>query len=156
MKRSAGLLLYRHREGSLEVLIAHMGGPFWAARDEHAWSIPKGEYDSDEDPLQAARREFTEELGLPVPDGEEVALGSLTLHKGKTLTVWALRGDLDVSQIKSNTFELRWPRGSGEIREFPEVDRAEWVALESAVGKLTKGQSELPRLLTEHLQSHTT
>jgi predicted NUDIX family NTP pyrophosphohydrolase len=138
---SAGLLLYRiSPERVVEVLIAHPGGPFWARKDEAAWSIPKGEYRPDEDPLAAAYREFEEEVGLPVPDGAAVFLGERRQPGGKRVSAWALESDLDVSNASSNTFELEWPRGSGKVREFPEVDRVEWVSVDIARRKMLKGQ----------------
>ena len=139
---SAGLLLYRISPGGeVEVLIAHPGGPFWARKDDAAWSVPKGEYQPDEDPLVAAYREFGEEVGLPVPDGEAVFLGERRQPGGKRVNVWALEGDLDVTHASSNTFELEWPRGSGRVREFPEVDRVEWVPVDRARHKLVRGQA---------------
>jgi len=139
--KSAGLLLYRRPpDAGLEVLIAHPGGPFWARRDEGAWSVPKGEYGDGDDPLAAAYREFREETGLDPPRAEPLALGELRQPGGKRVTVWALEGDLDVTHAVSNTFELEWPRGSGSVREFPEVDRVEWVGVDLARTKLLKGQ----------------
>lgn len=139
--RSAGLLLYRVSEdGVVEVLLAHPGGPFWARKDAGAWSIPKGEYERSDDALAAARREFREEIGLDPPAGEPVPLGEHRQPSGKRVTAWALAGDLDVTDAASNTFEIEWPRGSGTMREFPEVDRAEWMPVEQARGKLLKGQ----------------
>lgn len=139
---SAGLLLYRISPGRVvEVLIAHPGGPFWASKDEAAWSIPKGEYGPAEDPLVAAYREFEEEVGLPAPDGEAIFLGERRQPGGKRVQAWALQGDLDVTNASSNTFELEWPRGSGRMREYPEVDRVEWVPVEIARRKLLKGQA---------------
>jgi predicted NUDIX family NTP pyrophosphohydrolase len=139
--RSAGLLVYRVSEGRVvEVLLAHPGGPFWARKDAGAWSIPKGEYEPSDDALAAARREFREEIGLDPPAGEPVALGEHRQPGGKRVTAWALAGDLDVTHATSNTFEIEWPRGSGTMREFPEVDRVEWMPLEQARGKLLKGQ----------------
>jgi predicted NUDIX family NTP pyrophosphohydrolase len=151
-RHSSGLLLYRRREGAVEVMIVHMGGPFWARRDERAWSIPKGEHESGEDSLQAARREFAEELGLRVPSGETLALGSVKQPAGKIVSVWALEADLDVAEIHSNTFELEWPRGSGRISSFPEVDRAGWFDLDMAAVKLVKGQVEFLRLLEQRIR----
>jgi predicted NUDIX family NTP pyrophosphohydrolase len=139
-KRSAGLLLWRRGEAGVEVLIAHMGGPFWQARDEAAWSVPKGEYTPDEEPMAAARREFEEELGLQAPDGDWHPLGEARQSSGKIVTVWAMEGDLDTSLVVPGTFTMEWPRGSGELREFPEVDRAEWYGLEEARSKLLSGQ----------------
>jgi predicted NUDIX family NTP pyrophosphohydrolase len=138
--RSAGILVFRGDGERREVLIAHMGGPFWARKDDGAWSIPKGECEPDEDELAAARREFTEELGLPVPAGDLLPLGSAKQSTGKVITVWAVRGDLDPAAVVPGTFELEWPRGSGHLREFPEVDRAAWYGLTVARAKLVKGQ----------------
>jgi predicted NUDIX family NTP pyrophosphohydrolase len=140
--RSAGLLLYRMSHGGVvEVLIAHPGGPFWARKDDASWSVPKGEYLPDEDPLLAAYREFEEEVGLTAPDGVAVFLGERRQPGGKRVSVWGLQADLDVTDAASNTFELEWPRGSGKIREFPEVDRVEWVSVDRARRKLVKGQA---------------
>jgi predicted NUDIX family NTP pyrophosphohydrolase len=151
-RRSAGLLLHRTAAGGrLEVLVAHMGGPFWARKDEGAWSIPKGEYEPDEDPLDAARREFTEELGLPVPDGPLVALGEVRQSSGKRLTAWSLRADLDPDAIVPGTFELEWPPRSGRIQAFPEVDRVAWVDLPAARRLLVRGQVPLLDRLEEAL-----
>jgi predicted NUDIX family NTP pyrophosphohydrolase len=139
-RRSAGILLYRRRGDSHEVLIGHMGGPFWAGRDAGGWSVPKGEYEPPEDPLAAARREFVEELGLPVPDGAPVALGEVRQPSGKLVTVWAVEGDLDPAAITPGTFEMEWPRGSGRLEAFPELDRVEWCGLELGRERLVKGQ----------------
>lgn len=139
-RRSAALLLHRVRDGFVEVLIAHPGGPFWARRDDGAWSIPKGEYGADEDAWHAARREFTEEIGLAPPAGPRTDLGVFTQPGGKQITVFAVAGDLDVSAARSNTFELEWPKGSGRRREFPEVDRVAWFPLAQAETKLLAGQ----------------
>lgn len=138
-KRSAGILLYRRRNGELEVLIAHMGGPFWQRRDEGAWSLPKGEYD-DEEPIAAARREWEEELGLPAPTGPYQDLGEVRQSGGKQVHIWAVEGDLDPAGVVPGTFELEWPKGSGQLREFPEIDRVEWCSLDQAQEKLVKGQ----------------
>lgn len=138
---SAGLLLHRAGAGGRpEVLIAHMGGPFWARRDAGAWSIPKGEYGEGEDPLAVARREFEEELGQPAPAGEPVLLGEFRQSGGKRVTVFAQAGDADVSEIRSNHFSVEWPPRSGEYRSFPEVDRAEWTEVDLARERLVKGQ----------------
>lgn len=137
-RRSAGLLL--HRAGGTEVLLGHMGGPFWARRDDGGWSIPKGEYEPDEPPLQAAYREFVEELGLPVPVGELAELGELRQSSGKIVTVWALAADLDLAGFAPGTFELEWPRGSGRLQAFPEIDRAAWLDVATARRKLVSGQ----------------
>ena len=149
--RSAGLLLYRMTgDGDVEVLLAHPGGPFWAKKDAGAWSIPKGEYQpSQEDALATARREFREEVGLDPPSGEPVPLGERRQPSGKWVTAWALAGDLDVTRAASNTFEMEWPKGSGTMREFPEVDRVEWMPLSVARQKLLKGQVPFLDALTE-------
>ncbi|CDM79275.1 NUDIX domain-containing protein [Mycobacterium marinum] len=149
-KLSAGVLVYRAAAGVLELLIVHPGGPFWARKDYGAWSIPKGEYTQDEDPWVAARREFAEEIGLSVPDGARIDLGSVKQAGGKVVTAFAVRGDLDVTEAHSNTFELEWPKGSGKVREFPEVDRVGWFPVAIARGKLLKGQRDfLDRLMAD-------
>jgi len=147
--KSAGLLLYRTTDqGEVEVLIAHPGGPFWAGKDEGAWTVPKGEYDPGADPLAAAYREFREETGFDAPGGATISLGELRQPGGKRVTVWALEGDLDVAQASSNTFEIEWPPRSGKVREFPEVDRLEWAGVSRARTKLLAGQVPfLDRLL---------
>ncbi|MEE1754739.1 NUDIX domain-containing protein [Streptomyces sp. SP18CS02] len=152
VKRSAGLLLFRTSNGRVEVLIAHMGGPFWAARDEGAWSIPKGEYEPDETPEAAARREFVEELGLPAPDGERIPLGDIRQANGKIVTAWAVEADLDPEQMVPGTFTMEWPRGSGVSREFPEVDRAAWFAPEEAAPRLVAGQQVFLERLEEYVR----
>jgi predicted NUDIX family NTP pyrophosphohydrolase len=134
--RSAGLLLYRTTTTGLDVLLAHPGGPFWARKDEGVWSVPKGEYDEGDDPLAAARREFGEETGLSLPPGRPRPLGEVTQRSGKRVTAWALEGDLDLTGAASNTFEMEWPRGSGRLVAFPEVDRIEWLPLETAFVKI--------------------
>ncbi|OLF17819.1 NUDIX domain-containing protein [Actinophytocola xanthii] len=150
-KRSAGLLLFRRVETGVEVLLGHMGGPFWARKDTGAWTMPKGEYEPDEEPLAAARREFTEELGLPVPEGEPVELGEVRQSGGKTVTAWALAGDLDPADVVPGTFELEWPPRSGTKREFPELDRVAWFPLDEAATKVVGAQraflDRLARLL---------
>lgn len=150
-RTSAGLLLYRIVDGTVEVLIGHPGGPFWARKDEAAWSIPKGEYTDDEDPWVAAQREFVEEIGLPVPDGPRVALPPVKQSGGKVVTAFAVEGDLDVSDSVSNTFELEWPKGSGRFKEYPEIDRVGWFTLAAARVKLLKGQRPLLDSLAAHL-----
>jgi predicted NUDIX family NTP pyrophosphohydrolase len=147
---SAGLLLYRIIPGGVvEVLIAHPGGPFWARKDEAAWSVPKGEYLPGENPLGAAYREFEEEVGLKPPDGEAIFLGERRQPGGKRVSVWTLSGNLDVTRASSNTFELEWPKGSGRVLEFPEVDRVEWVSIDGARRKLVKGQAPFLDALLE-------
>lgn len=149
-KHSAGILLFRTSgDGDIEVLLAHMGGPFWARKDAGAWSLPKGELNPDESPLAAARREFTEELGLPVPDGEPIPLGEARQSSGKVVTAWALAGDLDPAEVVPGTFEMEWPRGSGTLRQFPEIDRTAWFGIAEAREKLVAGQRVfLDRLTT--------
>jgi predicted NUDIX family NTP pyrophosphohydrolase len=139
-KRSAGLLVYRTVDGRREVLLGHMGGPFWARKDTAAWSVPKGEYSDDETPEAAARREFAEELGLPAPGGPLVPLGDVKQSGGKTVTVWAVEGDLSPDDVVPGTFPLEWPPKSGRIQQFPEVDRVAWFDLDTAREKLVKGQ----------------
>jgi predicted NUDIX family NTP pyrophosphohydrolase len=138
--RSAGVLVFRGVGEEREVLLAHMGGPFWARKDAGAWSIPKGECEPGEDELTAARREFTEELGLPVPSGTLLALGSAKQSGGKVVSVWAVEGDLDPADVVPGTFEMEWPPKSGKTREFPEVDRVAWFGLDTARVKLVGGQ----------------
>jgi predicted NUDIX family NTP pyrophosphohydrolase len=150
-KRSAGLLLYRGAGADCEVLIAHPGGPFWARKDDGAWSVPKGEYGDDEDPWQAAQREFAEELGMPAPSGARLDLGEIRQSGGKIVTVFAVHADLDVTDVHSNTVELEWPRGSGRILQFPEVDRVAWLGLEEAARKLLKSQVPILDRLAAHL-----
>ena len=147
--RSAGILLHRRRGDTLEVLLVHPGGPFWARRDAGAWSIPKGEYEPEEDALAAARREFAEELGIQAPDGEVASLGEVAQKAGKVVRAWAVAGDLDVATVTSNTFKLEWPPRSGKLREFPEVDRAQWFALDVARKKINPGQAALLDRLRE-------
>lgn len=147
---SAGALLFRSDgHGRVEVLLGHPGGPFFARRDDGAWSIPKGECDPDEEPSSAAAREFAEELGSPLPPGRQFDLGTVRLPSGKRLTVYAVEADFDADHIRSNTFEMEWPPKSGRMRSFPEIDRAAWFDLATARAKLAKGQAEfLDRLLT--------
>jgi len=148
VRTSAGILLFRLRPGGPEVLIGHMGGPFWAKKDAGGWSIPKGEYGPGEDALTVACREFEEELGTPVPAADFLPLGELRTTSSKVLTAWAAEGDLEASACVSNTFELEWPPRSGRLQEFPEIDRAAWFAVEEARTKLVGGQvGFLDRLL---------
>jgi predicted NUDIX family NTP pyrophosphohydrolase len=142
-RRSAGLLVHRERNGGREVLLVHPGGPMWAKRDAGAWSIPKGEYESGEDALAAAKREFEEELGTAVPDGPLNDLGEVKQKSGKIVSAWAVAGDLDVTEITSNTVEVQWPPRSGKMLEIPEVDRAEWFAIHQAREKINPAQAEL-------------
>ena len=125
------------------MLLVHPGGPLWARRDVGVWSIPKGEYADGEEPLAAARREFAEELGTPAPEGEALELGEIRQRSGKRVVAWALAGDLDATQARSNTFLMQWPPRSGRMQEFPEVDRAEWFGVTEAREKLNPAQVEL-------------
>jgi predicted NUDIX family NTP pyrophosphohydrolase len=152
VRRSAGLLVYRRTpEGGVEVLCGHMGGPFWERKDEHAWSIPKGEYLDGADPVEEARREFTEEIGQEPPSGEWIPLGEVRQSGGKRVVAWAVEGDVDASAVESNTFTMEWPPRSGRMQEFPEVDRAEWFDLDTARLKLVKGQVPFLDLLVEKI-----
>lgn len=138
--RSAALLLFRPRQAGLEVLLGHMGGPFWAKKDDGAWSIPKGEYGPEEDPLAAARREFEEEMGSAPPAGTAIPLGEVKQRSHKVISAWGLRGDFDPAVVRSNTFVLEWPPRSGRLQEFPEIDRAAWFDAEVSRRKLVSGQ----------------
>ncbi len=141
MNESAGVLLYRRRSDRLEVLLVHPGGPFWAGKDEGAWSIPKGEFDVDESAEAAAIREFAEETGSTLNADGLMPLGSVRQRGGKVVHAWAAEGDLDVADIRSNAFSIEWPPRSGRYQEFPEIDRAEWFDLDSAGRKLNAAQS---------------
>jgi predicted NUDIX family NTP pyrophosphohydrolase len=144
-KLSAGLLPYKLAEdGFLAVLLVHPGGPFWKNKDAHAWSIPKGEYQDGEDAQRAAEREFAEELGLPVPDGPRIDLGTIRQASGKYVRAWAVRAEhLDTDAVVSNSFEMEWPPKSGTMRVFPEVDRAQWMTIGEATTRLVAAQVEL-------------
>ncbi|MBX0301150.1 NUDIX domain-containing protein [Cryobacterium sp. 1639] len=138
---SAGILLYRLTDAvEPQVWIAHMGGPFWARKDAAAWSIPKGEYAQREDSFAAALREFAEEVGVPAPEAEYSLLGEFRQPSGKVVTVFAAEADLTVERVLSNTFTVEWPRGSGIVREYPEIDDARWVGLAEARVKVVRGQ----------------
>lgn len=149
---SAGILLFRRRQGDIEVLLAHPGGPFWRGRDAGAWTIPKGLVAPGEALLDAARRELREETGL-APDGPFLSLGSVRQKAGKTVHAWACEGDADPATVTSNTTTIEWPRGSGRRITYPEVDRCGWFALEEARDKLNPAQSELLGRLKSALQS---
>ncbi len=154
-KRSSGILLYRGRDdGETEFLLVHPGGPYWSKKDDGAWSIPKGGIEGEEDSLTAALRELAEELGPGAPDldpAELIDLGSIRQRAGKVVDAWAAEGDFDPAGLDSNTFEMEWPPKSGREVEFPEVDRADWFALESARQKLLPAQGEFLDRLLEHL-----
>jgi predicted NUDIX family NTP pyrophosphohydrolase len=151
-KRSAGILLYRGRTGAPEVLLVHPGGPFWEQKDLGAWSIPKGEYEEGEDPRACALREFEEELGAPPPADALTELGTTRLAGGKLVTAWAAEGDLDPASVVSNMFTLEWPPRSGVMREFPEVDRAEWFSLAEARRRINPAQVAFLERLREGLE----
>jgi predicted NUDIX family NTP pyrophosphohydrolase len=143
VKPSAGILLYRRRDDTVEVLLVHPGGPMWAKRDAGAWSIPKGEYETGEEPLAAARREFAEEIGSAAPDGDPIDLGEVRQRSGKLVRAWALAGDLDARAIVSNTCWVQWPPRTGRQIEIPEVDRAEWFDMTQARDKINPAQVTL-------------
>jgi predicted NUDIX family NTP pyrophosphohydrolase len=147
MRRSAGILLYRvvddGAEGRIEVLLGHMGGPFWARKDAGAWTIPKGEHEIGEDPFATACREFAEETGVALPMAEPVDLGEVRQSGGKVVRAWAVEGDLDAATAVSNTFEIEWPPRSGEVAAFPELDRFEWFDLPTAADKIVTAQRPL-------------
>ena len=154
-KRSAGILLYRRREGETEFLLVHPGGPFWAKKDAGAWSIPKGQIEADEEPRACAIRELEEELGpAPALEPEQlVELGSIRQRAGKVVEAWAAEAEFDPATLASNTFAMEWPPRSGSQRDFPEVDRAEWFDLGTAREKILPAQAELLDRLLERLES---
>jgi len=153
-KRSAGLLVYRLVDAQPQVLLVHPGGPYWAKKDGGSWSLPKGEYEPDEDPLEVAIREFREELGVEPPAAQApMFLGEVRQPGGKIVSAWALPGDLDVTVVQSNTFTMEWPPRSGRLAEFPEVDRAGWFDLETARRKLLPGQLGLLDRFSELLEA---
>jgi predicted NUDIX family NTP pyrophosphohydrolase len=141
-RTSAGVVLYRRRV-ALEVLLGHMGGPYFARKDDGAWSIPKGEYDESEPAFDAARREFAEEIGVAAPEGDYVDLGSITQRNGKIVTAWAVEGDFDPERLMCNTFDLEWPPRSGRMQTFPEIDRVAWFDVPTARTKALSSQGEL-------------
>ncbi|MFF9127350.1 NUDIX domain-containing protein [Streptomyces sp. NPDC014889] len=149
-RRSAGLLLFRRSGDGLEVLLGHMGGPFFARRDAGAWTVPKGEYEPEEPAWEAARREFEEELGLPPPDGAALPLGEVRQTNGKTVTAWAVEGDLDPAAVVPGTFLMEWPPRSGRTQEFPELDRVAWLGLDRARQVIVTAQSAFLDRLAEH------
>ncbi|HEU0103962.1 MAG TPA: NUDIX domain-containing protein [Mycobacteriales bacterium] len=151
-RRSAGILLWRRAPAGPEVLLGHPGGPLFARKDDGVWSIPKGEYGDDEQPLAAAYREFAEEVGVAPPDGDPLPLGETRLRSGKLVTAWALEGDLDVGALVSNLFSMQWPPGSGRFQEFPELDRAAWFDVVTARQKIGPGQVPLLDRFAELVQ----
>ncbi len=149
--QSAGILLYKLENGDLKVLIAHPGGPFFAKKDESIWSIPKGLYEDDEKPLDAAKREYEEEIGIPLPGGPFIDIGEIE-RKDKIIKAWAVEGDVDERAVHSNTFEMEWPPRSGKKQEFPEIDRAQWFDIQTAAKKLQPTQVPFLERLAEHLK----
>ncbi|MFE7270954.1 NUDIX domain-containing protein [Streptomyces sp. NPDC057623] len=149
-RRSAGLLLFRRTDAGLEVLLGHMGGPFFARKDAGAWTVPKGEYEPDEPAWEAARREFREELGLAPPDGAAVPLGEVRQTGGKIVTVWAVEADLDPATVVPGTFRMEWPPRSGRTQEFPELDRVEWLGVDRAREVIVRAQAAFLDRLAEH------
>lgn len=152
-KRSAGILLFKIADGTPQVLVVHPGGPFWKKKDAGVWSIPKGEYDPDEDAQSAAIREFAEETGMALTDRELSPLGEVKQRNGKLVTAWAVEGDFEVSDLRSNEFELEWPPKSGRRQRFPEVDRAMWCDPKTAREKLNPAQAAFVDRLLDQLRS---
>lgn len=151
MKKSAGILVYRLRSKAIEVFLVHPGGPFWKNKDDGAWSIPKGEYTEDEDPLEAAKREFEEETGIPC-DGDFIKLEPVKQKSGKLVLAWALEKDIDPDKIKSNLFSMEWPPKSGKMQEFPEIDKGKWYDLNEAKQKINSSQAAFIDQLVEKLK----
>ena len=150
-QKSAGLLLYRHKGGAVEVLLVHPGGPFFSKKDDGAWTIPKGVCEPGEDALAAARREFKEETGM-APAGEFIPLGKFRQSSSKIVLAWAVEGEFDATKLASNTFSLEWPPRSGRVREFPEIDRAGWFSPAEARRKIVKGQAPILDALLARLR----
>jgi predicted NUDIX family NTP pyrophosphohydrolase len=150
-RRSAGILLYRVAGGAPEVLLVHPGGPYWARKDDGVWSIPKGEYEQGDEPLEAALREFAEETGSTLAPGKLIELGGVKQRGGKVVTAWAAEGDLDAGAVHSNTFTMEWPPHSGRSASFPEIDRAGWFRIDEARRKLNPAQGEFLDRLLERL-----
>lgn len=150
-KQSAGILVFRNKDDKVEVFLVHPGGPFWAKKDDLAWSIPKGEYTDNEDPFEAAKREFQEEVGQMAPDGDYLELGHAKQKGGKDVAVWAVEKDLGDVKVESNTFSMEWPPRSGRQQDFPEVDKAAWFELGAASRKLHPGQQEFLKTLASKL-----
>jgi len=153
-KLSAGLLIYRKKDEKIEIFLVHPGGPFWANKDELSWSIPKGEYVSGEDPLEAAKREFREETGFDAPQGKLLSLTQLKQPSGKIVSAWAIQGDIDAVAVKSNSFSMEWPPKSGKKQEFPEIDKAGWFDIQAAEQKILKGQLGFLKELKKIIQDN--
>ena len=152
MRHSAGVVLHRVRAGRREIFLVHPGGPAWAGRDAGAWSIPKGEIEPGEDAVETACRELTEETGVAMPEGEALGLGPVRQSARKTVHAWAIEGDADASAVRSNTFEMEWPKGSGRMGTFPEVDRAAWFDMATAKTKVHRGQVAIIERLERMLE----
>ena len=150
-QKSAGIVLYRIQNSSIEVFLVHPGGPYWAKKDDGAWSIPKGEFDENEEPLEAARREFQEETGIQI-SGEFIQLNPVKQKGGKMVYAWAVKGDIDPAKIKSNSFEIEWPPMSGKMKSFPEIDKAAWFHLSEAQKKIIEAQSAFIKELESKIQ----
>ena len=150
-QKSAGILLYRIQQNSIEVFLVHPGGPFWSKKDDGAWSIPKGEFNENEEPLAAAKREFQEETGIKI-SGEFIQLSPVKQKSGKMVYAWAVEGDIDPEKIKSNHFEIEWPPRSGKMKSFPEIDKAAWFQLGDAQKIILEAQSALIRELESKIQ----
>ncbi len=148
--QTAGILVYRHKNDQLQVFLVHNGGPYFARRDKGFWTIPKGKIEDGEDVLSTAKREFEEETGLQMPEGELLDLGKIKQVNNKEVQAWAVEGDLDPTKISSNTFEIEWPPKSGQKQSFPEIDRGEWLDLTQAAIKINAGQGELLKRLADH------
>lgn len=148
--QTAGILVYRHKNDQLQVFLVHNGGPYFARRDKGFWTIPKGKIEDGEDVLSTAKREFEEETGLQMPEGELLDLGKIKQVNNKEVQAWAVEGDLDPTKISSNTFEIEWPPKSGQKQSFPEIDRGEWLDLTQAAMKINAGQGELLKRLADH------
>ncbi|MGE5445855.1 MAG: NUDIX domain-containing protein [Ignavibacteriales bacterium] len=149
-EHSAGILLFRFKNKKLEVLLVHPGGPFWAKKDQGVWSIPKGLFEENENPLDVARREFKEETGFEI-DGEFIELGEVQQPERKVVHAWAFEKDIDETKVVSNTFTLEWPKNSGRMQEYPEIDKAGWFRLEEARVKILKGQVSFLKRLVERI-----
>lgn len=150
-QKSAGIVLYRIQNSSIEVFLVHPGGPYWSKKDDGAWSIPKGEFDENEEPLAAAKREFQEETGIQL-SGEFIQLNPVKQKGGKMVYAWAVKGDIDPAKVKSNSFEIEWPPRSGKMKSFPEIDKAAWFPLSEAQKKIIEAQSALIKELESKIQ----
>lgn len=150
-QKSAGILLYRIQNSRIEVFLVHPGGPYWSKKDDGAWSIPKGEFDENEEPLAAAKREFQEETGIQL-SGEFIQLNPVKQKGGKMVYAWAVKGDIDPAKVKSNSFEIEWPPRSGKMKSFPEIDKAAWFPLSEAQKKIIEAQSALIKELESKIQ----